>query len=306
MFDVYSKYVFNCYIVLKLCTSSMDFSTLNTLLTIGNIFAVIPTSSKIKKTYFGKKYKILFFVLFTICLTITLYNRLNFYIRINLIKLIIRLLADLVLILINFYGLIGIYFKKEMWKHFINNLRILECDISKNKKTYVILLISSHVVYFGAVLYATVLWINILKVLYLKWFFFELFQFYIKFYYNFIIYIVLEMILSRYKFIKKLVMKEQSIEALKKCAFTVYILKNSVDIFNEIFGWPIFFLIVYTALKVLYYFEAILRDAAGLRTQLLVADLFLISVYLVKVPFFHIAHLTVIFVAGSIRCYSEM
>ncbi|CAH1380348.1 unnamed protein product, partial [Tenebrio molitor] len=37
----------------------------------------------------------------------------------------------------------------------------------------------------------------------------------------------------------------------------LYLLKDTVDIFNDIFGWPIFFIIVYTTLHILNHFDNI-------------------------------------------------
>jgi hypothetical protein len=68
---------------------------------------------------------------------------------------------------------------------------------------------------------------------------------------------------------------------LKQCKCDIYRLKESVDVFNDIFGWPLFLIISYSVLRILYCFEAILRDSVSSRVSLLVTDIAIISLHLV-------------------------
>ncbi|EFA01379.2 gustatory receptor 30 [Tribolium castaneum] len=89
------------------------------------------------------------------------------------------------------------------------------------------------------------------------------------------------MLLSRYRFVKRLLMEGRGIQVLRKCAYNLFVLKETTDIFNEIFGWPVLFLVLYTSLKLLYYFESAINDVVRVKTELIIVDISLIFIYVI-------------------------
>ncbi|XP_044261194.1 uncharacterized protein LOC123009131 [Tribolium madens] len=77
-------------------------------------------------------------------------------------------------------------------------------------------------------------------------------EWYYMFYYNYLIYIFLKIILNKYKELNKILKKQQDIVVVKM-EYILLTLQDAVDNFNEIFGWPFFFLISYSTLLFLDY-----------------------------------------------------
>ncbi|EFA01378.1 gustatory receptor 29 [Tribolium castaneum] len=262
----------------------MDFTALDVLLSIANVSAAIPTLRKIRSTCFRTTYKMCVFITFTFCLAFTFYNRFFFYVKLSGLKLIIRIFVDIALTLLDYYILIGVYVFKEKWITLIKNLKRLESVPPKKKHPHLITIACTHFANISAIMYNTVLWARILKSTYYKAFSFELMQLHLKFLYNFIIYVILEMMISRYTFVKHLLTNQQkNIQVLKKCTYSVYLLKETVDIFNDLFGWPILFTVMYASLRILYCFESIIRDSAAARIHLILGDVAIILLYLLAV-----------------------
>jgi gustatory receptor len=256
----------------------MDLTTLQSLLRVGEILAITPSLTTTKKTFTKKCYDVAVLTVFTVGLSYSLYNRTSFYPRLNIFKLIIRVLQDLCLCMLSYYILVGVHFRKKEWSHLISNLK----SVQTSKRTYTRSVIVAHLVYCPIILYTSWLWFRILKAAYFKNFIIELSQFYMSFFYNILIVVVLKMILSRYDHIKGMLTKQnEKLCVLKQCKCDIYRLKESVDVFNDIFGWPLFLIISYSVLRILYSFEAILRDSVSSRVSLLVTDIAIISLHLV-------------------------
>ncbi|KAJ3619932.1 hypothetical protein MTP99_003937 [Tenebrio molitor] len=91
-------------------------------------------------------------------------------------------------------------------------------------------------------------------------------QDYMLYSYNTILYVIARMIFIKYKlihkFLRQVLYRKDDCEMnyylkLKQIETHLYLLKDTVDIFNDIFGWPIFFIILYTTLHILNYFDNI-------------------------------------------------
>lgn len=261
----------------------MDLKTLDFLLVMANVFALIPTSKKIRKTFFGHKYKVFFLILFTFGLGYTLLNRIFFYKTLGNLKLLLRLLVDISMTSLNFYILIGIYYNKDQWSTLVSNLKVLESVSTKTKHSLLVTFFLTNILFCFINFYIVVLWSLVLKSTYYKCFGFETFQQYIKFFYNFIIYVILKMITLRYRFIKQLLFNHpKNTQVLKKCTYSVYLLKQTADIFNKLFGWPILLTTLNASLRILYTFEAIIRDSAAARIHFLLGDIGIIFLYMVQ------------------------
>jgi gustatory receptor len=86
-----------------------------------------------------------------------------------------------------------------------------------------------------------------------------LFEWYCLFFYNYLFYTILKMLLLRYQHLNSLITAERNGAAssgfLQKVEFVLYTLKDAVDCFNDIFGWPLLFVILYSSLLVLDYVD---------------------------------------------------
>jgi gustatory receptor len=257
----------------------MDLTTLENRLRVGEILAITPFLTTTKKTFTKKCYDVAVLTVFTVGISYSLYNRSSLYTRLNIFKLIIRVLLDLCLWVLSYYILVGVHFRKKEWSH-ISNLK----SVQTSKRTYTKSVIVAHLVYCPIILYTSWLWFRILKVAYFKSFVIKLNQFYMSFFNNIFIGVALKMILSRYDHIKGMLRKQnEKLCVLKQGKCDIYRLKESVDVFNDIFGWPLFLIISYSVLRILYSFEAILRDSVSSRVSLLVTVVISLCMWLSRV-----------------------
>jgi hypothetical protein len=110
----------------------MDLTTLENRLRVGEILAITPSLITTKKTFTKKCYDVAVLSVFTVGISYSLYNRSSFYTRLNIFKLVIRVLLDLCLWVLSYYILIGVHFRKKEWSHLISNLK----SIQTSKRSY--------------------------------------------------------------------------------------------------------------------------------------------------------------------------
>lgn len=121
-------------------------------------------------------------------------------------------------------------------------------------------------------------------------------EWYDLFLYSYLINVILKMLLARYKYLNDLFKSTFSKNSdviicndgfLKRAEFILFTLKDAVDIFNEVFGWPLLFIIFYWSLLVLDYTDDYFKDVGSYsRIKLNAMSIGLLVVNLVRFGWF--------------------
>lgn len=222
---------------------------LNLLHTVGSIFAVVPP--KTNNTRFQKIYSVFLFILLSVGLIISCYYRIPFYRKFNIIKLAVQILVDFIMYLFNFYvSVVVVFYKENEWHQLMSNLRKIECN-SLNLKNYFKSFTAINIIYWSLNFYTLWLWISSYGLNYYKQYIMDIFQGYQALLYNYIMYVVLDMLLVRYTYLNQLLNQNRNILLFKKLKSNIFLLKDNVEIFNKIFGWPILCNLIFCCLRIL-------------------------------------------------------
>jgi gustatory receptor len=119
-------------------------------------------------------------------------------------------------------------------------------------------------------------WSDILGFEYYGEYFVEVVQLYFQFYYNYFLCVIVKIFLNRYKYVNFLLSEQLIYVKIRKTISTkeypisigriedlICGLKELNVIFNDIFGWPILMIILYSSLLMLNYLEEIFQNNFG-------------------------------------------
>jgi hypothetical protein len=130
----------------------------------------------------------------------------------------------------------------------------------------------SNAIYLAVSVYTVSVWTRALGVRFVNTYIFELLPVYSQFFITVSICVILKMIQSRYKYQKVLLIrhftqarKQLSYLILLKIKRSLLVLKDAVDLFNDIFGWNILLSIFFGALRSLIYIETTIRREDNVR-----------------------------------------
>ncbi|RZC35590.1 hypothetical protein BDFB_012381, partial [Asbolus verrucosus] len=235
------------------------------------IFALTPSSTENRKPSISQKCYIIFvFLILTVGASVSLYLRRFFYRRFSLMQLAMRIIMDIDLYLHNCYSLlILMVIKRYRWFKLIKTLRFVDCPEYKNH--HYLIFISTHIVFFSITCFNLTVWPTILALgfKYLKQYSVESIQNYTQFFYSVFAYIVLKMILARYRhqtsLLREKVCTKRHLKYLRKIKRNLFFLKDSVDVFNDIFGWIFLFNIIFGVAKSLIHLDLIVLSLNGFR-----------------------------------------
>ncbi|XP_068901859.1 uncharacterized protein [Tenebrio molitor] len=155
--------------------------------------------------------------------------------------------------------------KRRQWFLLVRHLGRVECEINNAKSLYMIFFVS-NAIYLAVSVYTISVWTRALGVRFVNTYVFELLPVYSQFFITVSICVILKMIQSRYKHQKILLIrhftqarKQLSYLILLKIKRSLLVLKDAVDLFNDIFGWNILLSIFFGALRSLIYIETTIR-----------------------------------------------
>ncbi|RZB77522.1 hypothetical protein BDFB_013856, partial [Asbolus verrucosus] len=239
----------------------MDLETLNSVLKVGRIFALTPSSTENRKPSIVQKCYIIFvFLTLTVGVGVSLYLRRFFYTGFPPIQFLLRIIMDVDLYLHNCYSLlILMVHERERWFKLIKNLRAVDCAEYKNH--HCLTFISTHIAFVFSAGFNLFAWFTVLPLghQYVNQYSVENFQIYTQFFYTVFAYIILKMILARYKYqtslLRKRVCTKRQLKYLKKIKRNIFFLKDSVDVFNDVFGWIFLFNVIFGVARSLIYLD---------------------------------------------------
>jgi hypothetical protein len=248
----------------------MSYKQLSLVLKIGCFIGHTPSPTQIeKRTRRWRIYQIVLFALLTFGLVKSLSNK-RFYTNFNYIKMVIGLLSDLSIYSISFYSMVVMNIsKKRSWERLLNSLNSTSHLIQSNQNStgpsnFIIIFLSVlHLATSSCVLYILCKNNN---GLYLSRNFITNVQVYLKSFHKLLFYVTANMILSRYRSLRNLLLdhvkatnkRTLQLVFIKRVEYTMRLLKETVDIYNSMFAWPNFFVISASVLMVLNFIDYIL------------------------------------------------
>lgn len=241
----------------------MCFHLLRLIFSIGKFLALTPPSTRTPKIKLPQKlYSIFVSVILIAAFAYALTSR-QFYTAFVPIKTIVCILRDSLSLTLTLVIILDVnFFKIEHWFHLLKDLGLTDSSSNSGKivKENTIFVLTQSI--FSAILVLTVVtWKEVYGWYYITQCVFELLQLYIHFLYTFLICVVLKMLSKRYRHIHTNIQHFQSrgtdevLFWLKNFHKQIYRLGKTVDVFNEIFAWPVTLIVVLASLTLLDYLD---------------------------------------------------
>lgn len=237
----------------------MDLNIVKIFFKIGKILALTPTNlHNYRATFWQKSYSVLMFLFFTGGSIAALEFSWQDYLEENPIELVLWILTDVTRYVHNLYIFISVMtFKRKFWFVLITNLKKSKFQISLSEMKFLYIIFGlTHFGFFFIMSSIIYVCFNIYSVYsFTRYFLVEFLQIFTQFFYLSFCLIIFKMIFLRYRHIKKILktqkLLEVKIEQLR--------LKQTVDIFCEIFGGTILLNIIYNSSKSLIYLNLLLK-----------------------------------------------
>jgi hypothetical protein len=247
----------------------MDLGAVETIFSFGKLLGLTPSTTKNLTVSTPRKiYIISIFLFCSVCSTILLVQQVSRYSNLTLIHSALEILLQVVLFAHSFYILIvsGLL-KQRQWSQLLRNLQRVECEPS-NKKSLHLIFFLPNAAYAVTIVFVFYAWIKIVGGAKLfKMHTLESLQAYSQSFYNVLACVVLQMILSRYKNQYFLLnqhfaptRKQLSKVVLLKVKRNLLVLRETVDLFNDIFGWTILLSIFFGGLRGLTYLDKAIKE----------------------------------------------
>jgi hypothetical protein len=248
----------------------MDTKIIEVIFRFGHILWITPQSIKINRkfTFIQKFCGLLIYVLLT---SITYF----YFFGIKLVStnpsITLRILITLILITFamhDFYILIIVKFHKQFqWFQLMKYLQNTQCHKNKFRRYYLQLVIT-HAIEVVLTLVAACIYLIFLDVVDVIGVLVICTEMHLQFFYLVLRCIILEMLLSRYQYQKLMLTKVKQekvliqyfLKVLVKTQNNLFILKEAVDVFNDIFGWTTLMSIFTTSLRTLVLLDGFIRN----------------------------------------------
>jgi hypothetical protein len=244
----------------------MDLKIITPIFTIGKLLALTPSTTKnLSPTSFQKLYSILVFLFYICGTTLSFVNRKSHYSKLSVMQLVLRVLLDVDLFVHSFYTVIVVgLFKRHQWIIIITKLETVQYE-NDNERRYYSTFVVSHLVLLLMTVFAFYVWIDFFGVDFLQLYLVEYLQMYSQFFYTLSACTILKMILSRYRHQNIAVTqklksgKQLSAPILYQIKRNLLVLRQIVDIFNDVFGWTVLLNVFFGALRSLIYLDVALK-----------------------------------------------
>jgi hypothetical protein len=243
----------------------MDFEIITKIFAIGKYLALTPAgTTNVSPTLFQKLYVVFVFSVYIAGIVINFYSRNSLYLNLPTMQLVLRVLLTADLLAHSYYSIIVVgLFKRHKWIVLIKNLKSVE---NKNStiRWYYLLFVWSHILLLLVTTFIFYAWIKRLGLEFFKIYLGEYLQMYALFFNTLLCRIVLKMILTRYRHQSTLMShlvgkKNPQLHILIKVKNNLVKLRQTVDSFNDLFGWTILLNVMFVALRSLIYFDLVLR-----------------------------------------------
>jgi gustatory receptor len=221
---------------------------------VGKWLAVTPATLDVTSpTLFRKIYSLFVVTILTVLMIYAIINK-HFYRDFMQVKSAVCLLTDINLFIFNVVTVMSVVFwKNQQWKHLTNNLKLIEANAEK-KSTRICKFVTLHILVFTTIIGSNCFWVKIHGFTFVKQYEILYFQIYLQCFYCLLLSEILTPILASYRHLFH-VLSDAKMMSPPKIRSDFYTLKDTVNVFNDIFGWPIALLISYTIFKVLIFLD---------------------------------------------------
>jgi hypothetical protein len=240
-------------------TVTMALQVLSFVFKLGKMLALTPSSLTMNpETVISKLYNVLILSLLTGGVFVEISEK-NFYSELIFVKKVVCIFGDLIIYILNFYSIIVLGLaKKKSWKDLMENLESTEYLVRiQNRKRdriwYCLGIGLANLYYFASISYMVYV-----RYKSMGWRYLNHVQGYLDLYQKLIQWVIIKMVLARYKGLKSLLsaykqknQNRQFSTDLKRFEYIMSQLKTTVDVFNELFGWPLLLMIASTIIQVL-------------------------------------------------------
>ncbi|EFA05780.1 gustatory receptor [Tribolium castaneum] len=253
----------------------MDHNLLRLIVTVGEFFAITPSKNKIVT----KIYATCFIpVLMTASTVSVIYYRQPLYVNFSPIKLVVTIAMVLIVNLFNCYTVLApVFCKRQQYGQLM--AKLVENHHKPDFRTCGKFL-APNLIYWVVTIYVAYVWTDILGFNYYKEYFVEVVQLYFQFYYNYFLCVVVAIFWGKYRNVNFLLAEQlvhmQSRPFVDHDRFHAFIkrveglicsIKELNMIFNDVFGWPIIMIVLYSSLLLLNYLDDIFKNSFGYDNQ---------------------------------------
>ncbi|KAJ3620139.1 hypothetical protein MTP99_004128 [Tenebrio molitor] len=240
----------------------MTFQLLKLLFKTGKFFAITPpTLQQKKQTLWSKIWATVLVLVLTAFTMIWFIARSRLYMHFIHIKFVMRVLRHLIKYSFCCYVIVAVNFtKRRRWFKLVKKLECVSEAPRPTSRFYYLEFFCANVIFWVVISVSGYILNRYFDNNIVEIFVMILFAWYCLFFYKYLFYTILKMLLLRYQHLNSLVKEELRKESassgfLQKVEFVLYTLKDAVDCFNDIFGWPLLFVILHSSLLVLDYVD---------------------------------------------------
>jgi gustatory receptor len=258
------------------------FRLLKLIFSIGKLFAITPSITgpdlKIATT---KIHSVLVLSGLTIAVPFALAYKQSYYHDLIHIKLAVTVLMDVSLYLFNLITIAGVpFWKRQQWESLLGNLQKIKSGVlagGTSLTSYYIGYFVANLVFCVATVSDFYIWYQIVGYEYFQQYLVETVQVYMLFYYYFVLFAFIKMLRGYYTNLRLLLEEKfanchhigttftgKNLNFLPNIEHLLAHLRDTVDLFNDLFGWPILLMIVYTSLMVINYIDDTFKNSDNL------------------------------------------
>jgi gustatory receptor len=273
----------------------MAAKSLTVLFTIGKFLTITPPYNA-KVSLFQKIYTFIFITFTVVISTLSISNRRYYAVEIYA-KVTVNFIIDLLLLVFSCYVPLNVVlWKREKWHKLLDNLKLM-VSTSKNSDQIVRnvrISIAKLGIDLVIVIVEICFWCHVFGfTIYVKQFNVHYIEFYLINSYNVFLSLILSLLLIQYQHLNAAlgehfgsgrISSHKIPIVLNKIENNLFFLKDLVNLFNNIFGWPIAIIISYTTIFILNNFDYIFKttvDVEEISEKRILADV--VSVLLVFV-----------------------
>ncbi|XP_044265275.1 uncharacterized protein LOC123011746 [Tribolium madens] len=217
------------------------------VLKIGNFLAMTPTEGNF---FPHRAHAYIMIGVYVVFFSVSIFYRISYYSTLRPINLLVQIILDGILIILNVYTVLTTVTKRYQWSKLLVNLKVDQ----EKKSHFIIANILFHLIH----VYSTVVFTLFLGVNYIIQYGFEYLQLYSQFLFYFLLYTILKILVVKYTQLKTTLSEERRpLMPLQVIKSHIFSLRESIDAFNDIFGWPFLLLIMFTSFQIMIYLQGI-------------------------------------------------
>nr|XP_008199588.1 PREDICTED: gustatory and pheromone receptor 39a, isoform D [Tribolium castaneum] len=221
------------------------------VLKIGKILAMTPTRAQ-EKYFPHRTHAYIMTVIYGVFFSVSLFYRLPHYLRsLKAMNLLVQIILDGILITLNIYTVFATVSKRYQW------CKLLKIDRERNSSSGCLTFIVANILFHLIHVYSSVVFTLLIGVDYFIQYGFEYLQLYSQFILYFLLYTILNKLVVRYVQLKATLSEGRPMIPLQVLKNEIVNLRESVDAFNDIFGWPFLLVIMFTSFQIMVYLQGI-------------------------------------------------